>query len=99
MPLAELYRVVLFAHEISLIQPRLLTDEFFARFRWSCLNSGPSGPVSKNMEEKEIKNTFSPQGSSIFLQQQQPAYQHPSHVRLAYDILALIFTRQNNKLS
>jgi len=39
MPLAELNRVVLFAHEISLIQPRLLTDEFFARFRWSCLSS------------------------------------------------------------
>ena len=39
MPLAELNPVVLFAHEFSLIQPRLLTDEYFARFRWSCLST------------------------------------------------------------
>jgi hypothetical protein len=37
MPLVELNLVVLFAYEYSLIQPRLWTDEFFARFRWSCL--------------------------------------------------------------
>jgi|AntRauTorckE5430_2_1112549.scaffolds.fasta_scaffold69596_2 hypothetical protein len=32
MPLAELNRVVLFAHEYSLIQPRLLTDDFLPDF-------------------------------------------------------------------
>jgi hypothetical protein len=37
MPLAELNLVVLITYEYSLIQLRLLTDEFFARFRWSCL--------------------------------------------------------------
>jgi hypothetical protein len=37
MPLADLNLVVLFTYECSLIQPRLLADDFFAQFRWSCL--------------------------------------------------------------
>jgi len=37
MPLDAVYLVVLFACGYSLIQPRLSTDEFFPRFRWSCL--------------------------------------------------------------
>jgi len=32
MPLAELYLVVFFTYEYSLIQPRLLTDEFLPDF-------------------------------------------------------------------
>ena len=42
MPLDALYLVVLFACGYSLIQPRLSTDEFFPRFRWSCLTSQAS---------------------------------------------------------
>jgi len=37
MPLDALDLVVLFACGYSLIQSRLLTDDFFPRFRWSCL--------------------------------------------------------------
>ena len=46
MPLDALYLEVLFACGYSLIQPRLSTDDYFPRFRWSCL-SGPSGPIEK----------------------------------------------------
>jgi len=58
MPLAKLNRVVLFAHEISLIQPRLLTDEFFARFRWSCL-SLPQNLADKKYPLLQITHTSS----------------------------------------
>jgi len=37
MPLDALDLVVLLAFGYSLIQPRVLTDDFFPRFRWSCL--------------------------------------------------------------
>ena len=38
MPLDALGLEVLFACGYSLIQPRLLTDDFFPRFRWLCLS-------------------------------------------------------------
>jgi hypothetical protein len=63
MPLAELNLVVLFTYEYSLIQPRLLTDDFFARFRWSCLRNTRKifiiTQISMHNESREFSEFYS----------------------------------------
>jgi hypothetical protein len=52
MPLAELNRVVLFAHEYSLIQPRLLADEFLPDFVGRALAFLPVSVDGKGGQKK-----------------------------------------------